>query len=137
VRFLKDCGLLGDETVELDGGPVVPKDLLIGLLTPRLSLGPEGDILAMRVVVRGTREGRPETRTFQLVDFMDREANETAMARTTCFPAVVAAHMLAEGLIEDRGVRFPEEVFAGELGETLLSELALRGVRVTEAVDEG
>jgi saccharopine dehydrogenase-like NADP-dependent oxidoreductase len=62
---------------------------------------------------------------------MDHATGETAMARTTCFPATIAARMIAGGQIPARGVRFPEELFGGELGDHLLEELGRKGVRVT------
>ncbi|MFC1659844.1 saccharopine dehydrogenase family protein [Gemmatimonadota bacterium] len=135
VGFLKSCGLLDDSAVDLEGVAVVPRDLLIGVLTPKLTLGPEGDILVMRVVVRGDAEGQARTHTFDLFDFMDPASGETAMARTTGFPAAIAARMMARGQIMERGVRFPEELFGSELGDELLSELAARGVQVTHRVE--
>jgi saccharopine dehydrogenase-like NADP-dependent oxidoreductase len=65
---------------------------------------------------------------------MDPESGDTAMARTTGFPATCAARMVAGGAIAERGVRFPEELFVGALGDRLLGELEARGVRVTREV---
>jgi lysine 6-dehydrogenase len=136
VRFLESCGLLEDSAIELESGPVVPKELLIGALTPRLTLGPEGDILVMRVVVSGMADGRLETHTFDLIDFMDPASGETAMARTTGYPAAIAARMMASGQITETGVRFPEELFSADFGAELLSELAGRGVDITHQVEQ-
>jgi RNA polymerase sigma factor (sigma-70 family) len=72
---------------------------------------------------------RRRTHTFHLVDFMDPESGDTAMARTTGIPATIAARMKAGGRIAETGVRFPEEIFSGALGDRLLAELEGRGVR--------
>jgi lysine 6-dehydrogenase len=134
VRFLSECGLLEAEPVKVGDVGVAPRDVLISQLAPRLMLGPKGDILAMRVVVTGEASGSLSRHTFELVDFMDPESGHTAMARTTGFPATIAARMMADGTIAEEGVRFPEELFAGTLGERLLAELEDRGVRVTHEV---
>jgi saccharopine dehydrogenase-like NADP-dependent oxidoreductase len=89
----------------------------------------------MRVVVKGASAGQEASHTFELVDFMDPATGDTAMARTTCFPATIAARMIARGEIPERGVRFPEELFAERLGDHLLEELENRGVRVRHTVD--
>jgi lysine 6-dehydrogenase len=135
VGFLKACGLLEAEPVQVGGASVAPVDLVIRQLAPSLSLGPQGDILAMRVVVKGSRGPETRTHTFELVDFMDAGTGDTAMARTTAFPATIAARMMAAGTLSERGVKFPEEVFLGAAGDFLFSELENRGVSVehTEA----
>jgi len=135
VKVLKDCGLLGAEPVQVGEVSVAPRDVLVHQLGSTLELGPQGDILAMRVVVKGASAGQEASHTFELVDFMDPATGDTAMARTTCFPATIAARMIARGEIPERGVRFPEELFAERLGDHLLEELENRGVRVRHTVD--
>jgi len=134
LRFLKQCGLLETAPVTVGDVEVAPRDLMIRQLKPRLALGPKGDILVMRVVVKGTASGSVRTHTFDLVDFMDPESGDTAMARTTGFPATIAARMMAGGMIAETGVRFPEEIFGGALGDWLLAELETRGGRVAHEV---
>jgi saccharopine dehydrogenase-like NADP-dependent oxidoreductase len=52
------------------------------------------------------------------------------MARTTAFAACQAARLIAGGAVEEKGVRFPEQLFTGALFETMRSGLAARGVRM-------
>ncbi|HJO37375.1 MAG TPA: saccharopine dehydrogenase C-terminal domain-containing protein [Vicinamibacterales bacterium] len=52
------------------------------------------------------------------------------MARTTGFPAAHAARRIADGTIQDTGVRFPEQVFAGAMGGELLRVLEARGMSI-------
>jgi len=134
VKVLKDCGILDAESVQVGGVSVVPRDVLVHQLGSTLDLGPQGDILAMRVVVVGASAGQEVSHTFELVDFMDPATGDTAMARTTAFPATIATRMIARGEITERGVRFPEELFAEGLGDHLFEELEERGVRVSHAV---
>jgi saccharopine dehydrogenase-like NADP-dependent oxidoreductase len=135
VKVLRDCGILDAEPVQVGGVSVVPRDVLVHQLGSTLDLGPEGDILAMRVAVKGVAAGHEVSHTFELVDFMDPATGDTAMARTTAFPATIAARMIARGRISERGVRFPEELFAEELGDHLFEELEERGVRVRHEVE--
>jgi lysine 6-dehydrogenase len=130
VAFLNDCGLLSADPVEVGGVEVAPRDVLIKQVGPLFELGPKGDILVMRVVVTGAVDGREVVHTFELVDYQDEVTGDTAMARTTGFPAAIAARMISSGDISEPGVAFPEEMFGGARGDHLLSELAARGVKV-------
>jgi lysine 6-dehydrogenase len=135
VGFLKECGLLERNPVQVGAVEVAPVELLIRQTGPALELGPEGDILVMRVVVKGMAGGRERLHTFDLVDFMDPATGDTAMARTTGFTATVAARLIASGGIAEVGVRFPEQLFLAALGDALLSGLAARGVVVRHSVE--
>jgi lysine 6-dehydrogenase len=134
VRFLSECGLLGREPVTCGGIDVVPLELLTEALSPRLELGPEGDILVMRVVVEGTKGGVAQRHVFELIDYFDPVSGNTAMARTTGFPAACAARMIASGAVTERGVFFPEQLFAGDHYAAFIAELLAKGVSVTHTV---
>jgi lysine 6-dehydrogenase len=123
VAFLNECGLLDAEPVEVGGVKVAPRDVLIKQVGPLFELSSEGDILVMRVVVKGVAEEQPVVHTFELVDYKNAETGDTAMARTTGFPATIAARMISAGLLPETGVRFPEELFGGTRGDQLLEEL--------------
>jgi lysine 6-dehydrogenase len=135
VGFLKQCGMLERREIPVGDVEVAPIDVLIRQLGPALQLGPEGDILAMRVVVKGLADGSERVHTFDLVDYMDEATGHTAMARTSGFTATVSARLIAQGRIAGSGVRFPEQIFVGELGDALLAGLEERGVVVAHSVD--
>ena len=131
VQTLKQCGLLRKEPVRVGGVEVVPRDLLLELLAEDLELGPDGDILAMRVIVDGMKEGNPKRHIFELIDTYDPGKNHTAMARTTGFPATITARMIANNKLTEKGVRFPEQIFVGSRFEHMVEALAEKGVLVT------
>lgn len=137
IRFLEQCGLLSSTPVAVGEASVAPVDLLQRVLEEQLKLGPEGDILAMRVIVEGERQGQKATHTFELVDFYDPHQRHTAMARTTGFTAACAARRVASGDLADSGVRFPEEIFVGEQFDSIVAELASKGVRVEREIAQG
>ena len=133
VGLLRDCGLLDTEPVHVGSGDIVPRDLLIRQLAPMLELGPDGDLVVMRVTVSGLMDGAERSHTFDLTDYFDPRTSYTAMARTTGFTAAVAARMISSGSISEIGVRFPEQVFVGSVGDQFLSALEQHGIAVTHA----
>lgn len=130
VRFLEQCGLLSSTPVVVGESSVAPVAVLQKVLESKLQLGPDGDILVMRVIVEGRRRGRPVAHTFELVDFYDSDRHHTAMARTTGYTAACAARRIAGGDIHETGVRFPEELFLGDRFTSMVTELDSKGVRV-------
>ena len=134
IQFLKQCGLLAKNPIVVNNQEVIPFEFTHKLLEPLFKLGQDGDILVMRVIVEGIKEAEPYKHIFELVDYFDPHTQYTAMARTTCFPAVCAAHMLASGELKEKGVLFPEQLFIGHRFDKLISELASKGVRVNHRV---
>ena len=130
ILVLQQCGLLSPTAVDVAGASVAPVALLQKVLEDKLRLGPEGDILVMRIVVEGRSAGRSVAHEFELIDYFDAENGHTAMARTTGFTAACAARRIAVGVIEGAGVRFPEEIFLGEQFDSIVAELGTKGVRV-------
>ena len=130
IQFLQQCGLFTAEPVDVAGASVSPVALLQKTLEDKLGLGPEGDILAMRVIVEGRAEGVRRAHEFELVDYFDADKGHTAMARTTGFTAACAARRIASRELDGAGVRFPEELFIGDAFESMAAELESKGVRV-------
>ena len=75
--------------------------------------------------------------SFELLDRTHRATGTTSMARTTAFPCVVIARMLARGEYRDPGVR-PLEMLAANREASARFELGLtaRGVRWTKESHE-
>ncbi len=132
VSVLRDLGLLADTPVVVDGVSVVPKRVVDAVLYPRVRLEPgERDLALVRVRVLGVRGDRPWQATAEIVDRLTD--GFTAMARTTCFPASIAARMIAEGTVKGRGVQRPEALIAGTTADPFLHELRARGIRIDVA----
>jgi lysine 6-dehydrogenase len=137
IEVLKACGLFSREAVEVAGRDVVPRRVLERVLDAKLRLGDEQDVTLLRVVVSGRKGNEPATHVFEMVDHYDPTTSLTSMARTTGFPASIAAQMIADGTIDERGVLFPEDLFSGELFEPLMDALAQSGIVVTHEVRRG
>ena len=134
IQFLKQCGLLDKNPIIVNDQEVIPFEFTRKIIAPLFKLGQDGDILVMRIIVAGIKAAEPNKHIFELVDYFDPHTQYTAMARTTCFPAVYAARMLVLGELTEKGVLFPEQLFIGDRFGKLISELALKGVRVNHRV---
>lgn len=131
MKFFIDCGFLDKNSISIGTAEVVPMEFLVHLLTPRLKLGPKGDLLVMRIVVKGLKKGAEKTHIFELIDQYDPVSKYTAMARTTGFPAVIAAKMIANESIVEKGVLFPEQIYTGQRYELLVKSLAEQGIIIS------
>lgn len=135
IETLKACGLFSREVIDVRGVKVAPRSVLESSLEVLLSRGDERDVTLLRVVVAGKKDGMPMTHRFEMVDHYDPETHLTSMARTTCFPASIAAQLIAAGKIDRVGCLFPEDLFCGDLYETLMSYLEERGVVVSHSLE--
>lgn len=146
MRVLRETGLFSENPIEVrsaQGSPVSvrPLDLTSRLLFPKWTYEPgEPDLTVMRVIGIGRRDGRRVRLVWDVLDFLDPTSNWTSMARTTAFPCTIAARLIAGGTITSRGVLTPEELAFGprrvhNIVETMLSQLAARGVKYTHTVE--
>lgn len=129
VLFLKNLGMLETRPVTVGRVKVAPRDALAALLEPVL-LDPEvRDLVVLRVRVRGTRNGAPVLRQYDMVDYFDEDTGLTAMMRTTAFPASESALMLARRQVSETGVLAAERVLPGD---AYLRALRGRGMDIRE-----
>jgi lysine 6-dehydrogenase len=136
-RTLRDCGYFSTEPVQIGDQSVVPRKVSEILLDERMKLGEEKDVTLLRILVSGRKSGVPQRHTFEMVDFYDPKKKYTSMARTTSFPASIAAQMIASGQVSTRGVVFPEQLFDQDLFPAFIEDLKKRGVAISHEVTSG
>jgi lysine 6-dehydrogenase len=123
------AGLLDEEPIEVDGKSVVPRDVLHALLDPKLRAEQgDPDLVIVRVLARGRKDGRDAQVRVELIDRLDPETGFTAMERTTGWDGALKAIMNAQG-------RTPRGVNPAELavsGPDYAEELRKRGFTLTE-----
>jgi lysine 6-dehydrogenase len=96
---------------------------------PRLTK-PEGrDLVALRVVVSGTKGGKPKTVTWELINRYDERHHISAMMRTTGYSLSITGMMQVRGQVKPAGVHTPDECVPAE---QYIAELAKRGVEIRE-----
>jgi lysine 6-dehydrogenase len=130
MEAIRELGLLELEPVDVKGTKVVPRDLAIAQMQPRLTKKNSPDLVALRVVVRGTKGGKPQTHTFELVDRFDASHGISAMMRTTGFSLSITGQLQAEGAVKP-GVHTPDECMPGE---RYVTELGKRGILIRQSV---
>lgn len=130
METMRDIGLFGKEPVDVNGTSVVPRDVFIATVGPRLrkSYEESPDLVALRVEVEGERDGEPTMLRWDLLDRYDADGGITAMMRTTGFSLAITGQMQAAGNIEP-GVWTPDEAMPAEAYITALRE---RGVEIRE-----
>jgi lysine 6-dehydrogenase len=128
LEAMRQMGFFDTEPVEVKGQPVVPRDVAIAVMGPRLRRPAAPDFVAVRVVVRGAKAGTPRTLIWELVDRMDEARGITAMMRTTGFSLAVTAVMQARGDILP-GVHTPDECVPAV---AYMRELSARGIDIRQ-----
>jgi len=136
MRMLRETGFFSDDEVEIDGVKVVPRRLTERLMFEKWRRpADEEELTILRVLVSGSKGGSRLDITYDLVDRTDRVSGETSMARTTGFPCVIMARLLARGEYADPGVR-PPELFGGNqhVYDFMQVELRKRNVELREKI---
>ncbi len=137
VQTLKECGLLNLEPVEVNGVKVVPRDVLLALIEPRLRARPgDTDVCVMWNTVDGRKDGKKVRISYSMWDEADTQLGFSSMARVTGFPAAIAAVMIAQGKIAERGIVPPEDCIYGPLYGEFMAQLEKRNIRILEKVQE-
>jgi lysine 6-dehydrogenase len=129
MRPIRELGLLDTKPIEVKGQTVVPRDVFISAVSPRLHKPQGQDLVALQVQVSGRQDGVAKSVTFRLIDRYDCERGISAMMRTTGYSLSITGQMQADGRIERKGVHTPDEAvpFRG-----YVDELGRRGVNIEE-----
>jgi lysine 6-dehydrogenase len=126
-KAFNDAGLLREDPIEVRGGKVAPRDVLHSLLEPQIRARPGArDLVIIRILARGRREGREAEATVDLFDRFDDATGFTAMERTTGWHAAIMAGFIARGETRRGGVAVESAVPPARVVE----ELARRGLKV-------
>jgi lysine 6-dehydrogenase len=129
METIRELGLLDAEPTEVKGMTVSPRDLFVTVVGPKLTKPKGKDLLALRVIVRGTKDGRPAERRFDLVDRYDERHGISAMMRTTGYSLSITGQMQARGQVGPPGVWTPDECMPAE---AYIAELRARGIELRE-----
>lgn len=130
METIRDLGLLDLEPVDVKGTRVVPRDVFLAIVGPRLrkDYRVSPDMVVLRVEAEGEKDGRPALFRWDLLDKFDPNAGITAMMRTTGFSLAITGAFQAEGMIEP-GVWTPDEAMPAP---AYIDALAKRGIVIHE-----
>jgi lysine 6-dehydrogenase len=130
MRAIREMGLLGMKPINVKGQQVVPRDAFIAAVSPQLTK-PEGqDLVALRVIASGTREGKPHRTTFDLIDYYDAKHGISAMMRTTGYSLSLTGLTQARRQVIRFGVTTPDE---GMPFDRYVGGLKERGILIRES----
>ncbi len=129
MESIRDLGLLDMEPVDVKGQKVIPRDVFVSVVGPRLTKPKGKDLLALRVTVSGRKDGAPTTRQFDLIDRYDEQRGISAMMRTTGYSLSITGQMQVRGDVTPPGVWTPDECIPAA---AYIAELRARGMDVRE-----
>lgn len=136
IQTLKECGLLDLEPVEFEGTMISPREFFNALVEPKLQpVEGDRDVCVMWNSAVGSQNGRPMRVDYYMWE--ESDAANSAMARVTAFPAAIAAVMIGQGKIAQKGIVPPEEAIGGDDGDLyteFLGELEKRDIDILEMV---
>ena len=129
MRTIRSLGLLSTEPVDVKGTAVIPRDAFIACVEPVLRRSGSPDMVVLKVLGRGKKDGRQVQCEFELIDRADTTLGISAMMRTTGFSLAITGQMQADGRIEKRGVHTSGQCTPYD---AYVEELAKRGVEIRE-----
>jgi lysine 6-dehydrogenase len=129
MEAIRDLGLLDLEPAEVKGQRVVPRDVFVSVVTPRLRKPQGQDLVALRVIVDGTKGGKARKVGWELIDYYDAARGISAMMRTTGYSLSITGQMQVRGEVTPAGVHTPDECVPAE---AYIAELGKRGVNIRE-----
>lgn len=127
MEAIRDLGLLDLKPVSVKGQQVVPRDVAVAVMNPRLNKPKSKDLVALRVTVSGKKNGAPATAEWNLVDRYDEAHGISAMMRCTGYSLAITGLMQVRGQVKGLGVLTPDESMPGA---AYIEELAKRGVKL-------
>ncbi len=130
IIALQQSGFFSTEPMHIKENKVVPLDVTSEILFNNWKLRPnEEELTIMKVIIKGEREGKPETIMYTLLDRFDVASGISSMSRTTGYTCTAAANLIAKNLFTEKGVFPPELVGSNEqCFEFVLNYLAQRNV---------
>jgi lysine 6-dehydrogenase len=130
METIRALGLLDLEPVDVKGQKVIPRDVFVSVVGPKLTKPKGKDVLALRVTVKGAKGGTPATRQYDLIDRYDEQHGISAMMRTTGYSLSITGQMQVRGEVTPPGVWTPDECMPAE---RYIAELRKRGMDVKES----
>jgi len=129
MEAIRELGLLDLTPVDVKGAKVAPRDVFVATVGPRLTKPAGRDLVALRVLVEGTKDGKAKKLGWELLDYFDEVRHISAMMRTTGYSLSITGQMQACGDIKPAGVHTPDESVPAP---SYIQALERRGIRIRE-----
>ena len=111
MQILREAGFFSTDPIQAASGSVVPRDVTESLLFDawRFNDG-DLDLTVLRIVIEGTKGGRAERHTYNLVDHYNPATETMSMARTTGYTCTAMVNLVARGVWTQPGLATPEVI---------------------------
>lgn len=118
-KAFKDLGLFSEDTIEMKGQQISPREFYHHLLQPQLEIDTVIDICVMRAKGTGEKDGKDISFTVDLIDRYDEATGFPAMERLTGWHAAIMCQFIARGEVKSgawametaiSSIRFMEEI---------------------------
>ena len=109
IKPLLDIGLASEKPIKINNHKIIPRTFLISLLLRNIPKTGK-DVVLLKIMGEGIKNGRKTNLEYTMVDYYDKKNNITSMMRTTGYPISITAQMIENGLINNYGVFFSEEI---------------------------
>jgi lysine 6-dehydrogenase len=124
MESMRALGFFDETPREIRKGvKLAPRELAVQLFRRHFHRPGDEDMVVIRIVTRGVKDGRRAEVVHEMTDRYDRANGMTAMMRTTGFPASIVAQMAAAGKL--RHGAYPVET--GVPPEEFIEEARKRG----------
>jgi len=124
MEAMRALGYFDEKPFEVRKGVTLsPRELSVKLFRRHFSRPGDEDMVVIRIVTRGLKDGKRAEIVHGMVDRYDRANGMTAMMRTTGFPASIVAQLAANGRLKPGA--YPVET--GVPPEEFISEARKRG----------
>ncbi len=129
MEAIRELGLLDLAPVDVKGTKVIPRDVTVATMGPRLTKPTGRDLVALRVVVDGMKAGKSARVGWELIAYYDEARGISAMMQTTGYSLSITGQMQARGEIKPAGVHTPDECVPAD---EYIAALDKRGVHIKE-----
>ena len=134
LKVIQQLGLLSPEPIEVGGVRLAPRTLLHALWEPQIRAAPgERDLIIIRILARGLRNGQPTEAWVDLIHYADEATGFSAMEQGTGWHAAILTHAIAEGRLPP-GVVPVEKALSGK---DFVADGARRGFAIGVDIRQG
>jgi lysine 6-dehydrogenase len=121
MKLYKDFGLWREDTIEVKGAKVRPKDVFCAVFGEALAKYEDKDMCIIRAVGNGKKDGAEKTLQIDIHDYQCEETGFTSMERLTGYSISIYAQDIANGNMNKGALRY---------------ELAMTGTRFVEEIQK-
>jgi lysine 6-dehydrogenase len=128
MKMFKDQGFWGKDAIDTRAGKAVPVEVFHSIMGPSLKSDDRRDLIVVRGVAKGLKDGKPAEKQVDILDFCDEKNDFSAMERMTGFSTAIYAIEIAKGNVPPGAIEYEK----GMTGHQYMTELRRRGFDIQD-----